>query len=161
MQTLEDFKAFLKAIRSETGLDAMVADETGLVSLRVDDTYNVYLQFIEASGKILCFVEIVDLPRDTPKDVYRSLLTGALFGEKTAGGYFTLEETNETVLYNYLFDGDVMTKDPDEFIQTLEQILQLCNMWEERIRDELSTTSANSTDSSDPLPFYNYTMLHM
>lgn len=138
MSTIADFNDFIAAVRKDTGLAPFVPDESGLVSIRVDDTYNVNLQFVEATGKILCFVEVAELPKDAPKDVYRDLLVGGLFGKDTAGGYFAVEPESETVVYNYFFDLDKAAEDTDDFIATLEKILQLCDIWAERIRRVLS-----------------------
>ena len=149
MQTLEDYRMFLEAVRKETGIGALVSDETGLVSVKVDDAYNVNLQFIEATGKVLCFVEVAELPVDAPSSVYRDLLAGGLFGKDTAGGYFTLEPETETVVYNYFFDFDLIKNDPDEFTSTLEKILQLCDIWRERIQ---SGEAAQETESGAEVP---------
>ena len=134
----EDFVKFMAEVRKISGIDTLAPDETGLVSVRVDDTYNVNLQFVEATGKVLCFVEVAELPVDAPRAVYRDLLAGALFGKETAGGYFALEPESETVVYNYFFDLDEAAKDVEDFISMLEKILQLCDMWAERIRRGLS-----------------------
>jgi hypothetical protein len=137
MKTIKDFQDFLAAVRSETGIDAMTADEDGLMSVRVNDEFNLNLQFIEASGKILCFVETATLPQDAPASVYRELLAAALFGSETAGGYFALESKTGAVVYNYLFDSDRAEADVEQFVETLEKILQLCGMWAMRIEDLL------------------------
>ncbi len=134
MNTLEDYNRFLADVRKQTGIDALKPDDSGLASVRVDDVYNVNLQFVEPTGRILCFVEVAQLPPDTSKDVYRDLLAGGLFGKDTAGGYFALEPDTETIVYNYFFDGDRAAEDPEEFISTIEKILQLCDMWAERIK---------------------------
>jgi len=138
MQSKKEYDDFLASIRKETGLTAFAADESGLVSVRVDDTYNVNLQFVEATGKILCFVEVAELPRDAPREVYRDLLVGGLFGKDTAGGFFAVEPESETVVYNYLFDLEKAAADLDDFTATLEKILQLCDIWAERIRRVLA-----------------------
>ena len=138
MSTIADFNDFIAAVRKDTGLVPFVPDESGLVSVRVDDAYNVNLQFVEATGKILCFVEVAALPKDAAKEVYRDLLVGGLFGKDTAGGYFAVEPESETVVYNYLFDLDKAAEDTDDFIATLEKILQLCDIWAERIRRVLA-----------------------
>ena len=137
MHTLADYKALLAAVRTRTGLDMMVPDETGLVSVRVQDEYNLNLQFVEATDKILCFVEVANLPKDAGKDVYRDLLAGGLFGKDTAGGFFALEPQTETVVYNYLFDFDLAAQDIENFVDTLEKVLQLCDIWSERIQADL------------------------
>ena len=134
MATHEDYAQFLKQIREETGIGSLVPDDSGLVSVRVDDAYNVNLQFVEATGNVLCFVEVAQLPPDTPKDTYRALLAGGLFGKDTAGGYFALEPDTETVVYNYFFDLDRAAEDPEDFVDTIEKILQLCDLWAERIK---------------------------
>jgi len=138
MHNREDYDKFLAEVRKDTGIGAMVADESGLVTVRVDDKYNVNLQFVEATGRILCFVEVAVLPKDAPKEVYRDLLAGGLFGKETAGGYFTLEAESESVVYNYFFDLEAAAKDVDDFVSTLEKILQLCDAWCERIAEALS-----------------------
>ena len=74
MRTMDEYKAFLAAVRTNTGLDMLTPDDGGLVSVRVDGTYTLNLQFVEATGKVLCFVEIAELPKDAPKAVYRDLL---------------------------------------------------------------------------------------
>jgi len=148
MASREDYDRFLAEVRKETGIGAMVADESGLVTVRVDDKYNVNLQFVEAMGRILCFVEIAVLPKDAPKEVYRDLLAGALFGKDTAGGYFTLEEESESVVYNYFFDLESAAKDVDDFVATLEKILQLCDAWCERINANLAGNASNGEEGN-------------
>ncbi len=138
MSTKNEYETFLATLRKETGLDALVADESGLVSVRVDDSYNVNLQFVEATGKILCFIEVATLPKDASAAVFRDLLVGGLFGKDTAGGYFAVEPESETVVYNYFFDLEKAAADTEDFIATLEKILQLCDIWAERIRRVLA-----------------------
>jgi len=146
MPTREDYDRFLSEVREETGIEAMSADESGLVTVRADDKYNVNLQFVEATGRILCFVEVAQLPKDAPKEVYRDLLAGGLFGKDTSGGYFTLEAESESVVYNYFFDLEAAAKDVDDFVSTLEKILQLCDTWCERIDARLSESAAQGLD---------------
>ena len=151
MTAKEDYNRFLAEVRKETGIEALRPDESGLASVRVDDAYNVNLQFVEATGKVLCFVEVAELPADAPKAVYRDLLTGGLFGRETAGGYFAVESESETVVYNYFFDLEKAAQDVEEFVATLEKILQLCDMWAERIKEKLSGGSSNDDSSSHPI----------
>lgn len=134
MSMREDYDLFLEALRQETGIDAFVADGGGLVSVNVDGRYNLNLQFIEPQGRILCFVEVATLPANAPKEVYRALLAGGLFGRDTAGGYFALETETETVVYTYLFDFERAVRDIGDFVSTIESILQLCDVWTEHIR---------------------------
>ena len=138
MKTKEDYTKFLSDVRNASGIESLTPDESGLVSVRVDDAYNVNLQFLEATGKVLCFVEVATLPSDASRVVYRDLLVGGLFGKETAGGHFALEPESETVVYNYFFDLEEAAKDVEEFIRTLEKILQLCDIWAGRIRRNLS-----------------------
>lgn len=145
MPTREDYDKFLAEVRKETGIAAIRSDETGLVSVNVDEKYNVNLQFVEPTGKVLCFVELATLPHDAPKAVYRDLLAGGLFGKDTAGGYFALEPDSETVVYNYFFDIAQAAEDVEDFIATLEKILQLCDVWAERITSELDSSGSEST----------------
>lgn len=132
VSTLQDYKDFLKKMSDKSGLD-FSSDGEGLVSLRVDDAYTLNLQYVEATSKILCFVDMVTLPKTCDKSVYRALLAGTLFGRETAGGYFALEDESETVVYNYLFDFDPETSDPGEVVATLEKILTLVEDWVGRI----------------------------
>jgi hypothetical protein len=134
MKTKEDYNKFLSDVRNASGIESLTPDESGLVSVRVDDAYNVNLQFVEATGKVLCFVEVATLPPDASKAVYRDLLVGGLFGKDTAGGYFALEPETETIVYNYYFDLEKAAADVEAFIDTLEKILQLCDIWAERIK---------------------------
>ena len=138
MQTMNAYRDFLAEVRKTTGISALSPDESGLVSVKVDDAYNVNFQFVEATGKVLCFVEVAELPPDAPSSVYRDLLAGGLFGKDTAGGYFALEPETETVVYNYFFDLETAAKDVEDFVATVEKILQLCDVWAERIREKLS-----------------------
>ena len=137
MKTKDDYNKFLSDVRSASGIESLTPDESGLVSVRVDDAYNVNLQFVEATGKVLCFVELATLPPDASKAVYRDLLVGGLFGKDTAGGYFAVEPESESVVYNYFFDLEEAAKDVEEFVHTIEKILQLCDIWAERIRRDL------------------------
>ena len=149
MPNRESYDRFLAEVRKETGIGAISADESGLVTVRVDDKYNVNLQFVEATGRILCFVEVAVLPKDAPKEVYRDLLAGGLFGKDTAGGYFTLEAESESVVYNYFFDLETAAKDVDDFVSTLEKILQLCDSWCARIDSKLSESASHPHDAPD------------
>ncbi len=148
MPSLDDYKTFLARIREETGIDSLVPDAAGLVSVRVEDRFNVNLQFVEATGKVLCFVEVAQLPADTSKDVYRDLLAGGLFGKDTAGGYFALEPDTETVVYNYFFDLDRAAEDTEDSVDTIEKILQLCDLWAERIK----APGGDGGSSGDEIP---------
>ena len=156
--TFEDYRNFLSEVRKVSGIGALQPDESGLVSVRVDDAYNVNLQFVEATGKVLCFVEVAELPTDAPRTVYRDLLAGGLFGKDTAGGYFALEPETETVVYNYFFDLEEAAKDVEEFIHTVEKILQLCDMWAERIKGSLSDTVAVDDDGMSFSSFHPHMM---
>ena len=118
----------------------------------MDDTYNVNLQFVEATGKILCFIEVAELPTDATRTVYRDLLVGGLFGKDTAGGYFAIEPESETVVYNYFFDFDRAAGDPEDFVDTIEKILQLCDLWAERIKEKLSGGGDAADANSAPHP---------
>lgn len=146
MKTREDYNQFLKQVREATGIEALRPDESGLASVRVDDAYNVNLQFVGATGKVLCFVEVAELPPDAPKAVYRDLLAGGLFGKDTAGGHFSLEPETETVIYNYFFDLDTAAADIEDFVSTIEKILQLCDLWAERIKSALDGGGAAAGD---------------
>ncbi len=138
MTRRENYIHFLQQVRKETGIESLVPDEGGFACVRVGDAYNVNFQFIEATGRILCFIEVAELPPDAPKTIYRHLLAGGLFGKDTAGGYFALEPGTETVVYNYFFDLEAAGGDVEDFVSTLEKILQLCDLWAERIREDLA-----------------------
>jgi len=150
MPTKADYDSFLAEVRKETGIKAMAADESGLVTVRVEDKYNVNLQYVEATGRILCFVEVAALPEDAPKEVYRDLLAGGLFGKDTSGGYFTLEAESESVVYNYFFDLETAARDVDDFVATLEKILLLCDSWYERIDARLSAPAERGYNEQVP-----------
>ncbi|MBP5788543.1 MAG: type III secretion system chaperone, partial [Kiritimatiellae bacterium] len=148
---------FLRQVRKTTGIQALVPDESGLATVRVDDAYNLNFQFAGATGKILCFVEVAELPLDAPASVYRDLLAAGLFGKDTAGGYFALEPETGIVVYNYAFDLEPAAKDIPAFVSTLEKILQLADFWSTRIKT--GTTPAPSSapppdDSSSALPHH-------
>ena len=148
MKSIQEYEAFLSAIRKETGIEMLTPDETGLVTVSVDGAYNLNLQYVEATGAVLCFVEVMQLQKDAPKSVYRDLLVGALFGKDTAGGYFTLEDESETVVYNYFFDGERAAQSPEEFVATLEKILQLCDLWVDRINSLVNHQKENPKENS-------------
>lgn len=152
MKSIEDYKAFLTKVSEETGIAAFKPNEDGLASMRVDDAYNVNLQYVAATGKVLCFIEVAELPPDAPRQVYRDLLAGALFGKDTAGGHFSLEPESEIVVYNYFFDLETAASDIEEFIQTIEKILQLCDLWAERIKENMSADGGEKTSDSSGMP---------
>ena len=145
MQTMNAYREFLAEVRKTTGIAALSPNESGLVSVKVDDAYNVNFQFVEATGKVLCFVEVAELPTDAPREVYRDLLAGGLFGKDTAGGYFSLEPESESVIYNYVFDADQAAAEPAEFADTLEKTLSLVDFWAGRIRDLKQPKQAEQT----------------
>ena len=149
MPTIDDYKTFFETIRKQTGLEMLTPDDDGLVSIRVDDEYNVNMQFIENSAKILCFVEVATLTDDAGTAVYRDLLSGSLFGKETAGGYFALEAESNTIIYNYLFDFDTAVADPENFVETLENILQLAAIWADRINGKLESEPSNAKLDDD------------
>ncbi len=120
--TMDDYKDFLAEVRKATGIETLKPDESGLVSVRVDDADNVNFQFVEATGRILCFVEVAELQPGAPSEVYR----------------VALEPETETVVYNYFFDLDTAAKDVEDFVATVEKILQLCDVWAERIKEKSS-----------------------
>ena len=153
MTPRENYNNFLQQVREETGIESLVPDEAGFVCVRVDDAYNVNFQFVEATGKVLCFIEVAELPADAPREVYRHLLAGGLFGKDTAGGYFALETETETVVYNYFFDLEAAGADVEDFVATREKILQLCDLWAERIREDLASVPAASPSLGDAAPF--------
>ena len=152
MNGIEDYKTFLTKVSEETGIAAFKPNEDGFASMRVDDAYNVNFQFVEATGKVLCFIEVAELPPDAPKAVYRDLLAGGLFGKDTAGGYFSLEPETETVVYNYFFDLEKASNDIEEFIHAIEKILQLCDLWAERIKENMSADGGEKTSDSSGTP---------
>ena len=78
------------------------------------------------------------MPKDAGREVYRELLAAGLFGKETAGGYFALEPNTEIVVYNYFFDLETAELDVDDFVAVLEKILQLCDLWSERLKDVLT-----------------------
>ena len=160
MPTIDDFKNFLATIRKQTGLDMLVPDDDGLLTFRVDDQYNISLQFLENTAKILCFVEVATLPSDAGVAVYRDLLGGSLFGKDTAGGYFAMETESSTVIYNYMFDFDKATADPENFVETLENILQLVDVWADRINGNLDGQSDDNknNDISSVIPNQHATL---
>ena len=151
--TIEDYRKFFAEVRKASGIEMLAPDEKGLVSVRVDDAYNVNFQFIEATGKVLCFIEVAELQTDAPKAVYRDLLAGGLFGKETAGGYFALEPETETVVYNYFFDLEAAAKDVEDFIHTVEKILQLCDLWAERIKGGLGEHGEGGAEENLPHHF--------
>ena len=153
MPTLDDFKTLFETIRKQTGLEMLVPDADGLVSIRVDDEYNINLQFIEEAAKILCFVEVASLPENAGVAVYRDLLTGSLFGKDTGGGYFTMEGESNTVIYNYMFDFATAADDPENFVETLENILQLVNIWADRINGNLDDEASDKQDDDVKAPY--------
>lgn len=149
MSKIEYYKTFLAEVRKNTGIDSFDCDESGLLSVRIDDKYNLNLQLLDEADRILCFVELTTLPPDASKAVYRDLLVGGLFGKDTGGGYFTVEPETETVVYNYFFDTAKAAQDVDDFVATLEKILQLCDVWSERIRRDLSGEDENQMSTEE------------
>ena len=136
MTTMQEYKTFLGQVAKAASLETLEPDDEGLLSLRLEDEYTLNLQFILATGTILCFVEIAQLDDEAPKEaIYRELLTGSLFGKDTAGGYFSLEPESESVIYNYVFDANQAAAEPAEFVHTLERVLSLVDIWAGRIRD--------------------------
>ena len=160
MKTKDDYNKFLSDVRNASGIESLTPDESGLVSVRVDDAYNVNLQFVEATGKVLCFVEVATLPSDASKAVYRDLLVGGLFGKDTAGGYFAVEPESESVVYNYFFDLEEAAKDVEDFIHTIEKILQLCDIWAERLCRILSGGDGDGASAGvEPHPHFPGSMI--
>ena len=149
MPTIDDYKNFLATVRKQTGLDMLVPDDDGLLTFRVDDEYTINLQFIETTGKILCFVEVTTLPSDAGTAVYRDMLSATLFGKETAGGYFALEAESNTVIYNYMFDFDKAAAEPENFVETLENILQLVAIWDDRINGNLGKDNSEEKNDDD------------
>ncbi|MBR4369467.1 MAG: type III secretion system chaperone, partial [Victivallales bacterium] len=68
----------------------------------------------------------------------------------TAGGFFSLEPESNTVLYNYFFDFEPAAADPESFVETLENILQLVDVWADRINGQ--SDDNNDNDASAAIP---------
>ena len=126
----QDYDAFLAKVAAQTGLAALTPDADGLVAYKVDDAYVLNLQYVAHTSKILCFVEVATLP-------------------KTAGGFFAVEPESETVVYHYLFDFDARTADAGEFVETLEKILSLVDIWAGKIADALAEPSESDASPAD------------
>ena len=154
MPSRQDYDKFLAAVREETGVSAISADESGLVTVRVDDAFNVNFQFVEATGKLLCFVEVAELPKDASRDVYRDLLAGNLFGRDTAGGFFALEPDTETVVYHCFFDIGSAAQDVEAFVSAVDKILQLCELWAERLHGGSFGNASRDSSSGDDMVFH-------
>ena len=146
--TLENYVAFLSKVREESGIGDLKPDDGGLVSVRVDDTYTLNIQYVEATSKILLFVEVAAIPLSASASVYRMLLEGSLFGKETAGGFFGLEPVGGNLVYHYLYEFDPVTSIPTEFVELTESILQLVDFWAGRIRAELDGAS---TSDGEPI----------
>ena len=137
-------------MREITGQELLRADDQGLVSVTVNGKLQMTLQFSQATGRVLCFVEIAQIPPNAPVKLYQHLLAAGLFGQETAGGYFSLEETAGTVVYNCVLYGEELIS-PEEFITQLENILQVCEIWEMRIEAALHEQSEASEQNADVL----------
>lgn len=144
--TMKDYTTFLKQIAEITHIEAFaMADEAGLVSLSVDEDYALNLQFVEASGKILCFAPVCELPQEAGAEAYRTLLAANLFGVESAGGTFALERESNTVVYSLLVD---LTSElePERFVRTLEHMLELVKLWAEKLLEELAPAAEEKVD---------------
>lgn len=152
--TLDDYKSFLDGIATATGNPDFKSNDEGFVTLTTEK-YELNLQFIPASGKIIAFSQVTELPESASKAVYRELLAAGLFGQETAGGNFAIESTTNAVIYSYLFDFDPETTQADAFVDTLDKIIELVDMWNERILHTLETSSDEPTTGAPedvPLP---------
>ncbi len=148
MATLDEYKNFMAEVCKLTDLPAMASDDDGLVSVSVEEDYILNLQYVAESGKVLCFIEVAELPEDAPDAVYRALLTGTLFGKETGGGYFAMDEGTNAVIFNYLFDFDKVADTPADFVENLEKMLEVVEVWAIRIKAELSGESTDGSSTS-------------
>lgn len=141
----EAYCQLLQELGKSTGLGVLEPDAQGLLTLAIDEgRYELSMQHIEATGKILVFVQVCQLPKDCGVEPYRALLAGTLFGAETAGGYFALEPESEAVIYNYLFDFKSPADLPvDVFEGTLEKIMSLTELWAERLQEVLNAPKAD------------------
>ena len=94
MTTMQEYKTFLGQVAKAASLATLEPDDEGLVSLRVEDEYTLNLQFIAATGKILCFVEIAQLGDEAPKFRVAKDGTVTLTALKTVGEGGTETEVN-------------------------------------------------------------------
>ena len=56
------------------------------------------------------------------------------------------------MVYNYSFDLQKASEDVGEFVATLEKMLQLCDLWAERIKADLSCGSEDRGGHSGDVP---------
>ncbi|MBP5786334.1 MAG: type III secretion system chaperone, partial [Kiritimatiellae bacterium] len=84
------------------------------------------------------------------------LLAGNLFGKDSAGGFFALEPDTETVVYHCFFDLATAAQDVEEFVSAIEKILQLCELWAERLHGgaELDAGASRDTPSRNDMVFH-------
>jgi len=55
-------------------------------------------------------------------------------------------------VYNYFFDLEKASNDIEEFIHAIEKILQLCDLWAERIRENMSADGDKKNSASGGAP---------
>ena len=53
-------------------------------------------------------------------------------------------------MYNYFFDLETAALDVEDFVSTLEKILQLCDIWAERIQNVLSAVELHPAEEFAP-----------
>jgi len=145
--TQEDYVKFMGEVAESIGIPDLNPDLGGLVSFRVDGGYTVNLQYVRETSRILCFIEVMQLPAEAGVAVYRDLLSGSLFGHDTAGGFFGLEPSENSVVYHYLFDFEPGKTEAAPFVETLESILSLADGWHVRLREILDRGGDVSADA--------------
>ena len=131
MAAVDDFRAFLKEVSAEAGIDALVPSDDGLLQLRAGDI-ELGVQFIPSADKIYLCTEIGFLPENAPSPLYRKLLSEQVMGSGTGGGSFALVSGTGTLIYQMVCD--FRPSEPAAFAQLLSDVLDFTEKW----RAELS-----------------------
>ena len=145
MVSKEYYLKFMSEVRKVSGVDTLTPDETGLVSIRVDDAYNVNLQFVEATGKILCFVEVTALPPDA-NGAFGAMMLQANFHLRATEGA-TLCQNPETQAYALVRPFPLAITDVESLAAGLESLANQTENWRKALAG-LNTAEAAKEQSA-------------
>ncbi len=145
MSSRVDYDLFLNRFAVKCGLDTLTPDEEGLVRLLIGQKQTLNIAYQEATAQILVFLDVTKLPETVSSDVYRALLSAGLFGQEACGGWFALEPAENVIIYQRLFNFDPDVLSADVFLDAVEKILSLVEVWSGRLAGLLATENEPST----------------
>ncbi|MBI9091430.1 MAG: type III secretion system chaperone [Desulfobacterium sp.] len=128
----------------EFGLE-LTLNEDGVASLLIDDKFEIEFEYVEDRDTLFVSSALGKLEGSGNETIYRALLDANLYGQKTGGASFALDDrTNEVILF---FQVKAGTTAYEEFRATMERYLNTLADWSVTYEGLIQNTVSGSGDN--------------